>query len=317
MDLVLVTSDNSLYDRLQPSISQWGYRVILGKNKKEALSLLSTGGAPILAIIDEKIDEDNGIAIVRSLRRRAQAQYQYLIMLCTCDGKNELRSLLLGADSYVPKPVELSLLRAKMHVARRIMSKHQQARQRQEKLWNQANIDPLTGIPNRRAIVKSLEKNHMLCSQYEQPLGIMMIDLDHFKQINDGFGHDGGDIVLKEVSHRMQKCIRSSDMIGRFGGEEFLAIIPNGTVEELREIAERIRLSISEAPITTDDFVIPVTCSIGVAVLLDYEKEDVEEIRQRADKALYVAKEMGRNKVIASWTLFDASTDFDQSKTVV
>ena len=101
MDLVLVTGDSLLYERLQPSIAKWGYRVILGRNKKEALSLLSTGGAPILALIDEAIDEDKGISIVRSLRRRAQAQYQYLMMLCTCDGQNELRSLLLGADSYV------------------------------------------------------------------------------------------------------------------------------------------------------------------------------------------------------------------------
>jgi len=317
MDLVLGTTDQHRYEQLQGSISQWGYRVIWGKTKKEVLSLLSTGGAPILAIIDEDIDGENGLSIIRSLRKRAQAQYQYLILLCRCNGKDELRSLLLGADAYVPKPIDLAMLRAKMHVARRIMSKHQQARQRQEKLWNQANIDPLTGIPNRRAIVQALEKNHMLCSQYEQPLGIMMIDLDHFKQINDGFGHDGGDIVLQEVSRRMKQCIRSSDIIGRFGGEEFLAIIPNGSVEELREIAERIRISISEKPITTDEFVIPVTCSIGVAVLLDYEKEDVEEIRQKADKALYVAKEMGRNKVVASWTLFDSHQNFDIDKSVI
>ena len=220
---------------------------------------------------------------------------------------HEQRGLLLGADACIEKPVQRSTLRVQLHVARRIMSKHIQVQQRKEELWTQANIDTLTGIPNRRAIFKALERNVMLCSQYEQPLGVMMIDLDHFKSINDGFGHDGGDIVLKEASVRMQDCIRTSDMIGRFGGEEFLAIIPNGTVEELQNIAERIRSSLEASPVSTDDFVIPFTCSIGVAVMLDYEKESIDDIIQRADKALYVAKEMGRNRVIASWTLYNSS----------
>ena len=105
----------------------------------------------------------------------------------------------------------------------------------------------------------------------------------------------------------MQDCIRVSDMIGRFGGEEFLAIIPNGTVEELQNIAERIRSSLESSPVSTEDFVIPVTCSIGVSVMLDYEKESIEDIIQRADKALYVAKEMGRNRVIPSWTLYNSN----------
>ena len=307
MDLVLVTKDSQLYEALEKDLTSWGYRVIWGKTQKESLFVLGSEGAPVLALIDEDIDNEYGLTIIQALRKRSQAPYQYLILLCVHDEKKEQRGLLLGADSYIRKPVLRSTLRAQLHVARRIMSKHIQVQQRKEELWTQANIDTLTGIPNRRAIFKALEKNVMLCSQYEQPLGVMMIDLDHFKSINDGFGHDGGDIVLKEASARMQDCIRTSDMIGRFGGEEFLAIIPNGTVEELQNIAERIRSSLESSPVCTDDFVIPVTCSIGVAVMLDYEKESIEDIIQRADKALYVAKEMGRNRVIPSWTLYNSN----------
>ena len=307
MDLVLVTKDSNLYFDLERELSKWGYRVIWGKSPKETLFLLGSGGAPVLALIDEDIDNESGTTIIQALRRRSQAPYQYLILLCQSDTNTEQRALLLGADSVINKPVQRSILRVQLHVARIIMSKHVQVQQRKEELWTQANIDPLTGIPNRRAIFKALEKNVMLCSQYEQPLGVMMIDLDHFKSINDGFGHDGGDIVLKEASARMQECIRTSDTIGRFGGEEFLAIIPNGTVEELQNIAERIRVSLESSPIITEDFVIPVTCSIGVSVMLDYEEENIEDIIQRADKALYVAKEMGRNKVIASWTLYNTN----------
>ena len=307
MDLVLVTKDADLYVMLEKDLVCWGYRVIWGKTQREALFVLGSVSAPVLALIDEDIDEEYGLSIIRALRKRSQAPYQYLISLCTSDEKKEQRGLLLGADANIRKPVQRSVLRVQLHVARRIMSKHIQVQQRKDELWTQANIDTLTGIPNRRAIFKSLEKNVMLCSQYEQPLGVMMIDLDHFKSINDGFGHDGGDIVLKEASIRMQDCIRTSDMIGRFGGEEFLAIVPNGTVEELQSIAERIRSSLESSPVSTDDFVIPVTCSIGVAVMLDYEKESIEDIIQRADKALYVAKEMGRNRVVASWTLYNSN----------
>ena len=168
-------------------------------------------------------------------------------------------------------------------------------------------MDILTGIPNRRAVFKALERSAMLCSQLEQPIGILMIDLDHFKQINDNFGHDGGDIVLREASQRMQACIRNSDTIGRFGGEEFLAIIPNGAVKELLNVAERIREAIANDPVVTDDFVIPVTCSIGVAVRWDSSDGTIEETIQRADKALYVAKEMGRNRVVPAWSLHNRS----------
>ena len=158
MDLVLVTKDQHLYEQLEQSLSGWGYRVIWGKSQKEALSLLSAVGAPVLALIDEHIDEENGMSVVRSLRRRAQAPYQYLIVLSDCHNQNELRSLLFGADAYISKPIEQLKLRVQVHVARRIMSRHIQAQQQQEELWNQANIDLLTGIPNRRAIFKALEK---------------------------------------------------------------------------------------------------------------------------------------------------------------
>ena len=133
-----------------------------------------------------------------------------------------------------------------------------------------------------------------------------MIDLDYFKQINDTFGHDGGDAVLRDVAERMKECLRSTDMIGRFGGEEFLAVIPNSAGEELLRIAERIRSSVNR-PVQTEQQVIPVSCSIGVAVRWDTNDGDVGEALQRADKALYVAKEMGRNRVVSAWTLNERS----------
>jgi diguanylate cyclase (GGDEF)-like protein len=140
-----------------------------------------------------------------------------------------------------------------------------------------------------------------LAVQREQPLGILMLDLDHFKRINDTYGHDCGDVVFKESASRMKQSLRNSDMVGRFGGEEFLVLIPNCVGEELIRLAERIRVSVNK-PVAYNDKLIPVSCSVGVAVYYD-PQEDVHEILQRADKALYVAKAMGRNRVVCAWML--------------
>ena len=304
MDILIATKEHEYFLKVAKHIAEWGYRTIHGQSLKDVLCMMGGAGAPIIAIIDERLDNDLGLSIIRALRRRAEAPYQYIIILSECKENNELRALQLGADAYISMPISTLQLRVQLHVAHRIMSKHIQAKQLQEQLWNQANIDQLTGFPNRRAVFRALKRNIMLCSQYEQPLGVMMIDLDHFKEINDGFGHDGGDLVLKEASKRMQNSIRNSDLIGRFGGEEFLALIPNQTVSELKRIGERIRLSLYSKPVVTNDFVIPVSCSIGIAIMLDYEEESIDDIIQRADKALYVAKEMGRNRVVSAWTLY-------------
>ena len=304
MDLLIATRDFAYFSKLAKSTTEWGYRALYAQSLNDILFTMGGAGAPAIAIIDERLDDDQGLSVIRALRRRSDAPYQYIIILSECREDNELRALQLGADAYIPMPISFLKLRVQLHVAHRIMSKHIQAKQLQEQLWSQANIDQLTGLPNRRAIFRALEKNIMLCSQYEQPLGVMMIDLDHFKEINDGFGHDGGDLVLKEASQRMQMSIRNSDIIGRFGGEEFLAIIPNQTVSELKRIGERIRQSLDSKAVVTNDFVIPVSCSIGIAVMIDYEDESIDKLIQRADKALYVAKEMGRNRVVSAWTLY-------------
>jgi len=174
-------------------------------------------------------------------------------------------------------------------------------------LWNQANRDPLTSLPNRRAILKNLERNVAACAQRDQPLGLLMIDLDHFKSINDSYGHDGGDAVLREVAERMQSSIRTTDIVGRFGGEEFMAVIPNCAGEELLRIAERIRSQVNRSPVNADSMLIPVSCSIGVAVRWGETDGEASDTMQRADRALYVAKEMGRNRVVSAWTLNNRS----------
>ena len=308
MKVLIATENSDLADELEKNLNDWGFDVVYTNDGVKGLQLLQGSEAPpSIGIIDEKISGMWAHEILFRLRDRAAAHYQYLIILSDSSTVNDsLIALDAGADVILQKPVEMVQFRIHLQVARRIMEHQMRQRVLQEDLWNQANQDALTNIPNRRAILRSLERNAATCAQREQPLGVLMIDLDYFKQINDTFGHDGGDCVLREVADRMKDGLRNTDTIGRFGGEEFMAVIPNCAGEELLRIAERIRSSVNR-PVQTEEQLIPVSCSIGVAVRWDVNDGDVHEALQRADKALYVAKEMGRNRVVSAWTLNERS----------
>ena len=308
MKVLIATEDGEFADELEKNLNDWGFEVYFTNDGLKALQLLQgSDDAPSIGIIDEKITKMAAHEILFRLRDRAAAHYQYLLILTESSTvPNQLIGLDAGADVILQKPVSMVQFRIQLQVARRIMEHQMRQRVLQEDLWNQANQDALTNIPNRRAILRSLERNGATCAQREQPLGVVMIDLDYFKQINDTFGHDGGDAVLREVAERMKAGIRTTDTIGRFGGEEFLAVIPNCAGEELLRIAERIRSSVNR-PVQTDDQLIPISCSIGLAVRWDENDGDIQEALQRADKALYVAKEMGRNRVVSAWTLNNRS----------
>ncbi len=308
MKVLIATEDSALADELESNLNDWGFEVNYSSEGTKSLQILqSSDSAPSIAIVDERIAGMKANEILFRLRDRAAAHYQYLIILTESSVvKDRLISLDAGADVILQKPVSMIQFRIHLQVARRIMEHQMRQRVLQEDLWIQANQDALTNIPNRRAILRSLERGAATCVQREQPLGVLMIDLDYFKQINDTFGHDGGDCVLREVAERMKEALRNTDTIGRFGGEEFLAVIPNSSGEELLRIADRIRSSVNK-PVQTEDQLIPVSCSIGVSVRWDGNDGTIPDALQRADKALYVAKEMGRNRVVAAWTLNDRS----------
>lgn len=158
-------------------------------------------------------------------------------------------------------------------------------------------IDPLTGLGNRLALDHSLSRDLRLAQRYETPLSILMIDIDHFKSINDRFGHRCGDEVLTAVAHCLQQASRSSDACYRFGGEEFTVLLPATNVEGALIIAERIRLMIAGLRIVRKEGVVAPTISIGIASGDNSDGDNENELLDRADKALYLAKEGGRNRI--------------------
>jgi len=177
-----------------------------------------------------------------------------------------------------------------------IRSVHSLADEKEE-LSQQIRTDALTEVSSRRHLEDVLDREIRQARTKKCPLAVAIADLDHFKQINDEYGHLIGDQVLREVGHRLAAVVRERDTVGRFGGEEFLFILPSSDLDTAIQVGERIRKKLADAPVVLDGQTIPLTISVGVATLLD--NDDAESLLERADEALYAAKQGGRNRVVS------------------
>lgn len=175
----------------------------------------------------------------------------------------------------------------------RDLTEHIELQSRLEKL---ASTDSLTNLPNRQTIMNHAAKEFACAKRYSQPLSVVMIDIDHFKSINDNHGHATGDLVLENVGHICGKCLRDSDVLGRVGGEEFILLLPGASQESAEQVAERMRKSLAETPIHTNNLSLTITASFGVASI-SADDGSLEELVARADNAMYEAKHNGRNQV--------------------
>jgi two-component system cell cycle response regulator len=203
-----------------------------------------------------------------------------------------------GADDYLSKPFNREELRARLRTGGRILTLQDEQLKAREKLRLQATQDGLTGAWNRTGILDLLHREFGLAARTGSTIGLIMLDLDHFKQVNDTYGHLAGDHVLVEASRRMQEAVRSYDLIGRYGGEEFLVVSPDCDRQQIQICAERIRSAIAGQPVLALGSRISITASAGTAVLdprLNTEKDTLTA----ADTALYRAKSGGRNQVVS------------------
>ncbi len=308
MNVLIGSPDDSMLEHLGTSCTDLGCVPFFVDDVDILLSNLENPDCEMhLVIVDTELVVDGVEEILQRIRSIEQGGYIYICLLHHLDAESsliegsEIQWRTLGADVVLPINTSNSLLGSHIHVAQRVIHHQLEQKRVQESLWNQANHDPLTGISNRRSILSALERQSVLVQQRNQPLGLLMMDLDFFKHINDTYGHDGGDIVLKEVATRLKQCVRTSDSVGRFGGEEFLAVIPNCSGEELIRLAERIRFSMKH-PVSYRDVLIPISMSVGVAVHFQSQSNVLDSLK-RADQALYVAKEMGRDRVVCAWML--------------
>ena len=208
-----------------------------------------------------------------------------------------LEGLKAGADDYLTKPFDAQELRARLHVGKRIIELQDNLIDAREKLLYQATHDALTGISNRGVSLDALRRERYRQTREGGSFAIAMLDIDHFKYVNDKYGHPVGDAVLTEAALRIKNCIRPYDTVGRYGGEEFLIVVPTSDAQGALGLAERIRASVGSEPVVTDAGPIAITASIGVAVSGGINSCEAEELLKRADEALYRAKELGRNRV--------------------
>jgi len=288
---ILVADDDAITRlTLTSLLTKRGYEVVTAVNGDEAYKLLQQDDAPRLAILDWMMPGLDGLELCRKLRESGRAAYTYVVMLSGRREKQDfIAGLDAGADTYVSKPFDIDELHARMRAAQRIVA-------HQEELRNKAHEDELTSTFNRAGIIEILRRDLTHAQRDAKPLSLLMVDLDKFKNVNDTHGHLVGDAVLREVSKLLGSRLRTYDALGRYGGEEFLIVLPGCGLENALEVAARVRFSVAAAPVSTSAGPVAMTVSVGVAVS-DKPPLELDALIFAADQALYRAKQGGRNRV--------------------
>ena len=292
---ILIADDDSVSRRLLArTLEQLGHDVDVVHDGPDAITALLKPDAPRMAILDWEMPGADGLVVCRVVRQHA-GPYVYVILLTGRDRREDvIAGLDSGADDFLTKPFDVMELRARLRSGGRVLELQEGLLRAQEALRVQATSDDLTGLANRRVVLEQLERELRRARHEKKPLATAMADLDGFKAINDAHGHAGGDAVLRHVARCMEIELRDYDCIGRFGGEEFLFVLP-GCDETTAIIAmERVRARIAATPAHWEGRLLPVTISIGIA-WTDPEGLSAAELRQGADSALYRAKADGRN----------------------
>lgn len=299
---ILIAEDDPVSRRLlQAMLIKWGYEVELTCNGVEALQALQAEDAPRLAILDWMMPEMDGIDVCRCIRQRGNNPYTYVIMLTTRNRREDIiEGMEAGADDYIVKPFDAHELQVRVRAGARIIDLQAALLAAQEELRIQAAKDSLTGLWNHAVIVETLQRELERAHREGKPLGVIMADLDHYKRINDVYGHIAGDLVLCETANRIRSAVRSYDAVGRYGGEEFLIVAPGCDTQEAFKLGERIRDTIASQPFSTQDGTISVTISVGTVACEASQPYKASDLIRIADAALYQAKAEGRNRVVAA-----------------
>jgi diguanylate cyclase (GGDEF)-like protein len=299
---ILIADDDAISRRMMGMmLRQMGYEVDSAVNGRDALDKLLNADGPRLALLDWVMPEMDGPEVCRRIRTANGQLYVYLILLTSKDTTEALvEGLDAGADEYLTKPCNSDELKARLRTGERILQLEDKLVSAREEMRFKATHDALTSLWNRGRILEALDE----ALRDMDSLAILMCDIDHFKAINDEYGHLVGDAVLRELAARLRNGVRGNDLIGRFGGEEFLILLNGCDPSRLQERAEQLRRAVSQGTVLTDAGEISFTVSIGA---VSANKEDSftppEMILNLADAALYQAKREGRNRVVIAQRL--------------
>jgi diguanylate cyclase (GGDEF)-like protein len=297
---VLIAEDDAVIRRLlETFLSRWGYEVVTTLDGGVAWEILRSEGAPRLALLDWMMPVMDGVEVCRAVRSREGSGYTYILLLTSRDDRKDLlEGLDSGADDYLTKPFHPDELRARIRAGKRILDLENRLLAAREVLQFKAMHDSLTELLNHGAVLERMQQEMARARREASSLGVLLLDVDHFKAINDRFGHLAGDQVLREIAQRMSAAVRSYDVVGRYGGEEFLVLLPVCGAEEARERAEQIRLAIAARPIATEEGSVDVTVSLGALGTGQWLGGEAVSLLRSVDAALYRAKAAGRDRVI-------------------
>jgi two-component system, cell cycle response regulator len=311
MRALIADDDRVTRTVLANALQQWGIEVAAAEDGVAAWEMLRGGEPPDIAILDWVMPGLDGVDLCRRVRANPSLAGMYVLLLTGRATREDLvAGLDAGADDYMVKPVDLEELRARVHVGRRVVSLQSRLAERvaelqaaRDHLARLVSTDSLTEVYSRRWWFEIAATEFSRCRRYDRALGLIVTDLDFFKRVNDTYGHDSGDAVLRRFAEMLRSQCRQSDIVGRLGGEEFAILVPETTMSEAETVATRICHECRNLVVTTHAGIVRCTCSIGISEVRA-DDESIEGVLRRADHALYEAKRSGRD----CWRCFSAET---------
>ena len=297
---ILVVDDHEdNVELLRARLEARGYTVEAARDGLEALERVHAR-APDLILLDVMMPKLDGIEVVRRIKGNPLLPFIPIIMQTALETtEDKVEGLDAGADDYITKPIDFAELEARVKSLLRIKALQAELARANEQLLRISQVDGLTGMDNRRHIEERLTEMFEHAARLNEPLAVVMCDVDHFKSVNDTHGHQAGDAVLRQVADVLRQTAREIDRVGRYGGEEFLVLLPGANADDAEAFADRVRHAIESREFLYDGGSVRRTMSAGVAAWPHPDVRHQEALVKAADDALYVAKETGRNRVVA------------------
>ena len=293
---LLVVDDSPVYRKLVEQVLEAEpFRLHFARNGREALQMIEEY-SPSIVLTDWMMPDFSGPELCKKIRADQARPYTYVILMTSNTEKgNVVKGLEAGADDYLTKPFDPGEMLARIGVGRRIIDLNRELAAKSLKLEQAARTDPLTGLPNRRAIEEWTFKQLRGAERHGFSLWVMIGDIDSFKTINDSFGHDAGDIVIKTFAEMLKRCTRASDICGRLGGDEFLLVVTHVEPQQMEITVNRFREQFAALSFPFQGQSVNVTASFGVAGCTGRDLPEFSALMRKADQMLYEAKRGGRN----------------------
>ena len=296
----VLVADDDLGSRLvaQAAVEGLGHECRIAADGDEAWEIWQTYHPDVL-ITDRVMPGLDGLTLCRVIRAAEHDAYTYIVLVTSSDRREDVLSgLQAGADDYIVKPLDLFTLEARLLVARRVTSLHAELTRTRVELSEQAHTDPLTKLHNRLRLNEDLEMLHANSERYGRPYSLGLCDVDYFKRYNDTYGHQAGDEALRTVADTLSRHAREGDRLYRYGGEEFLLLLPEQSARAAAKALERFRAALQGLRIEHASGPVGVlTCSVGIATYVPGSLASSAQLLKSADEALYQAKAAGRNRI--------------------